>query len=138
MPKNACDKFLTAFTGVSGTGNFNTTGTAPFFLPQLHVTGLGELAFPLPAAQAKAMISLAEAAPYGKGEQTVLDEKVRKCWQLDECQFTVIPSPAPRTICPINTPSPGGPWIRIYWSGSGNCELDRKAGKRWRQRYQVQ
>ena len=35
------------------------------------------------------MISLAEVAPYGKGEQTVLDEKVRKCWQLDAAQFTV-------------------------------------------------
>jgi hypothetical protein len=70
MPRNASDNFLTAFAGIAGTGNFHSTGTAPYFLPQLHVTGLGELAFPLTAAQAKALISLAEAAPYGKGDHT--------------------------------------------------------------------
>lgn len=85
---NACEKFLTAFAGIAGSGNFHSSGTAPFFMPQLHVTGLGELAFPLPTAQAQAMISLAETAPYGKGTKTVLDEKVRKCWQLDASQFT--------------------------------------------------
>ena len=89
MPNTARDQFLTAFSEIVGTGNFHSTGTAPFFMPQLHVAGLGELAFPLTEAQAKGMIALAEAAPYGKGEQTVFDEKVRKCWQLDASQFTV-------------------------------------------------
>ena len=50
--------------------------------------GLGELAFPLPASQVKELIPLAEAAPYGLGEKTVLDESVRKCWQLDEAQLS--------------------------------------------------
>lgn len=84
---NACDAFLNAFSKVTGTGDFHSTGQAPFFFPGLEVEGLGELAFPLPASQVKELILLAEAAPYGLGEKTVLDESVRKCWQLDAAQF---------------------------------------------------
>jgi len=80
---NACDAFLNAFSRVTGTGDFHSTGQAPFFLPGIEVEGLGELAFPLPASQVKELILLAEVAPYGLGEKTVLDESVRKCWQLD-------------------------------------------------------
>ncbi|MCX6972072.1 MAG: 2OG-Fe(II) oxygenase [Verrucomicrobia bacterium] len=85
---NACDAFLNAFSKVTGTGDFHSTGQAPFFLPGIEVEGLGELAFPLPASQVKELIPLAEAAPYGLGEKTVLDESVRKCWQLDAAQLS--------------------------------------------------
>jgi len=83
MPKNARNAFLSDFSKITGTGNFHSSGTAPFFLPGIQVNGEGELALPLPKAQAKALVSLAEAAPYGKGKKTVLDEGVRKCWQID-------------------------------------------------------
>lgn len=84
----ACSAFLSAFGEITGTGNFHSTGTAPFFFPKLKVEGLGELAFPIPPSQAEALIKLAEAAPYGMGEKTVLDENVRKCWQLDAANFS--------------------------------------------------
>lgn len=80
--------FLGAFSKVTGTGDFHSAGQAPFFFPGLEVDGLGELAFPLPASQVKELVQLAEAAPYGLGEKTVLDESVRKCWQLDASQFS--------------------------------------------------
>ncbi len=53
------------------------------------VKGLGELAFPLPPSQAEELKAFAEAAPYGLGEKTVLDETVRKCWQLDASRFSI-------------------------------------------------
>jgi hypothetical protein len=81
------DKLLDALCAITGSGGFHSTGTAPFFLPGLHVDGLGEIAFPLPSSQAKELVALAEAAPYGMGSKTVLDEKVRKCWQLDASRF---------------------------------------------------
>jgi hypothetical protein len=83
------DALLSALSSITGTGNFHAAGSAPFFLPGLQVKGLGELAFPLPASQAKELAALAEAAPYGMGEQTVVDEKVRKCWQLDASLFSI-------------------------------------------------
>lgn len=80
---NDHEALLEALSNVTGRGDFHSSGKAPFFFPILEVTGLGELAFPLPASQAKDLISLADAAPYGLGEKTVLDDRVRKCWQID-------------------------------------------------------
>lgn len=80
---------VSKFSEIVGTGTFHSYGTASFFLPQLHVKELGELAFPLPPSQAKKLKELAEAAPYGKGEKTVYDEEVRKCRQIDAAQFSI-------------------------------------------------
>ena len=85
---NARAAFLTAFSNITGTGNFHSAGSTPFFLPRLCVKALGEISFPLTTGQAKELIALAEAAPFGKGTRTVLDEKVRKCWQIDAACFS--------------------------------------------------
>ena len=84
---NPIESFLSALSEIAGTGSFHSTGAAPFFFPGLRVEGLGEVAFPLNEPQVKALVALAEAAPYGQGTRTVFDEAVRKCWQLDTAQF---------------------------------------------------
>ena len=89
MAASADDSLLASLSAITGTGGFHSAGTAPFFFPLLHVADLGELAFPLSAAQAKALIALSEAAPYGLGDKTVRDENVRKCWQLDASRFSI-------------------------------------------------
>ncbi len=71
-----------ALNEITGTGRFCSSGALPFFLPGIFVGG-EELGFPLSAAQIKELISAAEAAPYGRGEATVLDESVRRSWQID-------------------------------------------------------
>jgi hypothetical protein len=81
------DAFLSALSEITGTGSFYAAGAVPFFLPELHIEGVGEIGFPLPAAQAKEIIALAEAAPFGRGSSTVYDESVRKCWQIDAACF---------------------------------------------------
>lgn len=78
---------LETLTAITGTGQFHSTGHHPYLLLGLNVTGLGEIAFPLHPVLAKELKKLAEAAPYGKGEDTILDESVRKCWQIDASQF---------------------------------------------------
>ena len=60
---NASTSFLSAFSQITGTGSFHSTGAAPFFFPGLQVKGLGEVAFPLQASQAKEIIAIAETAP---------------------------------------------------------------------------
>jgi hypothetical protein len=83
----ASDGLLEALSEVTGTGSFCSTGHAPFFFPELEVGGLGEIAFPMVAAQVRELVGRAEKAPYGQGEKTVRDEAVRKCWQLDAAEF---------------------------------------------------
>jgi hypothetical protein len=52
-------------------------------LPELSVTGVGQLRLPLQNDQAAALLATGEAAPYGKGPHTVLDPSVRRATQLD-------------------------------------------------------
>jgi hypothetical protein len=33
--------------------------------------------------QAEQLVSIAEAAPYGRAEETVIDREVRRTWQID-------------------------------------------------------
>ena len=86
---DAANSRLYALSEITGTGNFHSVDTAPFLLPGLEVEGVGEIAFPFPAAQAKELIAVAEAAPYGMRAKTVHNESVRKCWQLDASQFSI-------------------------------------------------
>ena len=58
-------------------------------MPRVEVGEAGMLSFPVTPPQAQALISVAERAPYGRGEETLVDSSVRACWQLDAAQVTV-------------------------------------------------
>jgi len=68
--------------GVKRTGDYFVRDTVELPLPKVEIDGFGLLSFPLPEAQAKALIRKAELAPYGRGPDTILDTSVRKVWQL--------------------------------------------------------
>jgi predicted 2-oxoglutarate/Fe(II)-dependent dioxygenase YbiX len=69
--------------GVQRPGDFYTSGTHEISAPALEIEGVGTIALPLLAVQAEQMIAVAEAAPYGRGEQTLVDTAVRRSWQID-------------------------------------------------------
>lgn len=75
--------FLTTLLGIRGAGQFCAQGSLPFVPPGIVLKNGDDLALPLSAAQAAELRALSEPAPYGRGEETRLDESVRKCWQLD-------------------------------------------------------
>ncbi len=50
--------------------------------PLLTVSGVGVVPFPIPKATLDALIDHAERAPFGRGEETVLDRSVRDTWQI--------------------------------------------------------
>ena len=64
-------------------GDFYTTGTTDIFAPRLEVAGVGPIALPLLPVQAQQLIAVAEQAPYGRGEATLVDTTVRRTWQID-------------------------------------------------------
>ena len=70
-------------------GDYCTHGRLFAPLPRLQVAGAGLIPFPVPAAQAQALIAAAERAPYGKGPETVVDRSVRDCWQIDAANVDV-------------------------------------------------
>ena len=48
----------------------------------MKVEGFGFVKFPLAPRDAKKLIGLCERAPFGRGEETVVDVTVRNTWQL--------------------------------------------------------
>ena len=57
--------------------------------PRLRVDGLdAPLAVPVPAAQAAALVSIAERAAFGRGEATIVDETVRKAMKIPGARCT--------------------------------------------------
>jgi predicted 2-oxoglutarate/Fe(II)-dependent dioxygenase YbiX len=64
-------------------GDFYAAGTAEMFAPNLEVDGVGRISLPLLPVQAEQLVAVATRAPYGRGEETVVDTSVRRTWQID-------------------------------------------------------
>ena len=58
-------------------------------MPAIDVDGVGRIAFPILHAQAEELVAIAEAAPYGRGEETVVDREVRRTWQVDSARVRI-------------------------------------------------
>lgn len=70
-------------------GDFYASGSMEIPMPKVEVEGVGVLSFPVPPAQIAALVRHATRAPYGRGEETILDENVRKVWQLPPAKVRV-------------------------------------------------
>ena len=74
---------LNSLRSVERPGDFCVGGTREIFMPTVDVDGVGRIAFPLLPVQAERLVAIAQAAPYGRGAQTVVDREVRRTWQID-------------------------------------------------------
>jgi hypothetical protein len=74
---------LKSLAAIERPGDFCVGGYRDILMPTIDVEGVGRIALPLLAEQAKRLVAVAEAAPYGRGEATVLDRDVRRTWQID-------------------------------------------------------
>src|SRR4051812_46395503 len=70
-------------------GSFSVSGSVPAILPGLEVEGLGPVGLPLTAKQAKELKKHCHQAPYGKGEKTLVDTKVRRVWRMEPDRFAL-------------------------------------------------
>jgi len=95
---------LGALEGIGEAHEFAVSGVLDLVLPGLRVAGAGgsveaaadaaaaarahaptgwlELTLPVAPADARALIAAAERAPFGRGEETVVDLAVRSVWQI--------------------------------------------------------
>ena len=74
---------------VSQPGDFFVSGRVEIPMPRVEVKGAGTLSFPVPDVQIAAIVRQAERAPYGKGEQTIVDTSVRNVWQIAPSQVEI-------------------------------------------------
>ncbi len=61
-------------------------GPEPF---RIEIRGLGPLTFPLNPIQNRVLMSYGIAAPFGKGHETIVDESVRKTWEIDAADLVL-------------------------------------------------
>ena len=83
MGDNSLEKLLQS---IDRPGDFFAYGRLLIPMPVLKVDGVGLLSFPVPDAQVRALMEVAERAPYGKGTETLVDTSVRDCRQIDAAQ----------------------------------------------------
>jgi hypothetical protein len=84
------DNLLYTLLEIKSSGSFMTQKSlASGVIPGLHVPGVGAIGLPITTENAKAMIQSSRMSPYGKGTETLVNESVRKSWQLDANQFSL-------------------------------------------------
>ena len=88
-------------SSVERPGNYCALGRLFAAMPVVSVDGVGQLSFPVPEGQVRALMSVAERAPYGRGADTVVDTSVRDCWQIDAGKFRLGGSAWPATFAQI-------------------------------------
>ena len=89
MPSAILEKLDRAFGQIDRPGTFCASGSVPAVLPGLEVEGLGPVGLPLTAKTAKDLIKHCHQAPYGKGEKTLVDTKVRRVWRMEPDHFAL-------------------------------------------------
>ena len=81
-------EFALLLDGIDRAGDFHTSGTCEILAPGLEVEGVGTVALPLLPIQADQLIAVADQAPYGRGDETVIDTQVRRTWQIGADKVT--------------------------------------------------
>jgi len=83
MSTNAAKSaLLNALHAIGEAHEFAVSGSLDLVLPGLRVEGVGEIGLPVAPDDARALIGVAERAPFGRGEETVVDPAVRSVWQI--------------------------------------------------------
>ena len=69
---------------------FCISGSLSPILPGLEVKGVGTVGLPISASKARELIEQASQAPYGRGEDTIVDTKVRSVWQIEPSRLALL------------------------------------------------
>ncbi|OTA99559.1 hypothetical protein M426DRAFT_16317 [Hypoxylon sp. CI-4A] len=75
--------------GITSSGDFSLARQYQSFInPCLRITGQDDvIPLPLTKRDAEAIRAACREAPFGKGDETLVDTSVRKTWELDAAQF---------------------------------------------------
>ncbi len=82
-------KLLDSLRSIERPGDFCVGGIREIFMPAIDVDGVGRIAFPILPAQAERLVAIAEAAPFGRGDETVVDREVRRTWQVNSARVRI-------------------------------------------------
>ena len=101
MPSSPRQELADLLRDAGAGGSFSTRRTAPPGDLTIDVTGLGTILLPVTAAQAKQLRLLGRPARYGKGEDTLVDLRVRDTWEVPRSRVKVDKRRWANTLRPI-------------------------------------
>ena len=101
MPSSPRQQLADLLRDAGAGGSFSTRRTAPPGDLTIDVTGLGTILLPVTAAQAKQLRLLARPARYGKGEDTLVDLRVRDTWEVPRSRVKIDKRRWAATLRPI-------------------------------------
>jgi hypothetical protein len=85
----ARDRFASLLGNAVAAGAFSARRTASPDDLRLEVRGVGPIALPVSVRQAKELCLMGRPARFGKGEQTLLDAKVRDTWEIPKSRVKI-------------------------------------------------
>jgi hypothetical protein len=83
-------QFVELMKKIENAGTFSASGKLDPVFPGLIIKNVGEISLPLSENQAEKIIQQCEQAPFGRGEETIVDTNVRNVWQIspETLEFT--------------------------------------------------
>ena len=81
------NEFISLMERIENPGTFSVSGKLTSIPPGLKVKGFGMVSLPFLEHQAEALIKLSEQAPFGRGEETIVDTEVRNVRQISSENF---------------------------------------------------
>lgn len=82
---------IDTLNSVKRPGSFANGGPFKFPPPALKINGVdGFVGLPVGECQARAIVAVCTQAPYGRGQETIVDRSVRSTWQLDPSQIVIM------------------------------------------------
>ncbi len=97
-PRDAVAHLL---SGMRAPGTFAAQRAATADDLHVEVKGLGRLRFPISHAQAQRLCGIARPARHGRGEETLLDRRVRDAWEIPRSRVKVDERRWDRTLRPM-------------------------------------
>ena len=97
----ARDRFASLLGEAVAPGAFSARRTTRPDDLRLEVRGVGPIALPVSVGQAKELCLIGRPARFGKGEQTLLDAKVRDTWEIPKSRIKIDKRQWDTTLRPI-------------------------------------
>jgi hypothetical protein len=85
----ARDRLAELLGGVEGQAASSARSTLPVDSLHVEVGGVGALGFPVSQAQARQLCAIARPARYGRGQDTLLDRRVRDTWEVPKSRVKI-------------------------------------------------
>ena len=101
MTTTTLEKIAELLSEVGARGAFTARRTAAIDDLHLEVKGVGRFRFPISRAQAQRLSRLARPARYGRGQQTLLDRRVRDTGEIPRSRVKIDRRRWNRTLLPV-------------------------------------